>query len=160
SLPRGFALTAFGDLTQCGLLLAATVFSLVNIHRSEPRARLFWGLLSLGWGLWLTSQALWTYMEGILRQDVPNPFSADVVFFLHLVPVMGAVAVRSDLEPGEPSRGIGILDFVLLMSWWLYVYAFVVLPWQFVSPDVVLYGRSFDAAFFFEHGVFVVCAGL
>src|SRR5262249_52978110 len=47
-----------------------------------------------------------------------------------------------------------------LMSWWLYVYVFVVLPWQFVSPDVVLYGRSFDAAFFFEHGVFVVCAGL
>ena len=36
------------------------------------------------------------------------------------------------------------LDFVLLFGWWLYLYLFFVIPWQYVSPDAHIYGVSFD----------------
>jgi len=46
-----------------------------------------------------------------------------------------------------------------LVTWWLYLYLFVVIPWQFVWPDKAAYGHSFDVVFFLEHFVFLVCSG-
>ena len=45
--------------------------------------------------MWLGAQLLWTYFEVVLRQEVPNPFVGDVILFLHLVPMMAALAVRT-----------------------------------------------------------------
>ena len=84
-LPRSSGLTAFGDLTQCILLLSATLAILLNAIKAEGRARLFWALMSLGFGMWLWAQVLWTYFEVFLRQQVPNPFVGDVILFLHIV---------------------------------------------------------------------------
>jgi len=51
------------------------------------------------------------------------------------------------------------LDFALLVTWWLYLYLFVVIPWQFVSPNAAVYGYSFDLVFFLEHLVFLIVSG-
>lgn len=157
-MPRGAALTAFGDLAQCVLLLAATVSIGSNIKTNCKKARLFWSLMTAGCAMWLAVQVLWTYFEVYLRQETPNPFVGDVILFLHLVPMIAAVAVQPHIQRSDRSLRLMSLDFSLLFTWWLYLYLFVVIPWQYVSPHVLTYGTSFDLLYACEQIVLVVAA--
>jgi diguanylate cyclase (GGDEF)-like protein len=154
--PRGFALTAFGDILQNTILLAATVAVLSNVRRSSPKGRLFWALLGFGLGMWLISQVMWTYVEVYLRHETPNPFIGDVILFLHIVPMMAAVAAQPHVRHDDRTITIGTLDFVLLLTWWLFLYLFAVIPWQYVVPNELAYGRSFDLLYVSEELALVV----
>lgn len=156
--PRGFALTAFGDILQNIILLCATVAVLSNVRKASPKARLFWALLGLGLGMWLASQVMWTYLEVYLRHEAPNPFVGDVILFLHIVPMMAAVAVQPHVQQDDRTLRVGTLDFALLFTWWLFLYLFVVIPWQYVYPIESVYGRSFDLLYVGEE--LVLAAGL
>jgi diguanylate cyclase (GGDEF)-like protein len=156
-LPRGFKLTAFGDLTQCIFLLAITISVSSNVSRWGGRTKLFWLLMTAGFATWLSAQALWTYLEVFLRREIPNPFVGDVVLFLHIVPMMGALAVQPHRQQDGYSARLGSLDLLLLLTWWLYLFLFVVIPWQYTYPNEALYGRSFDALYLSEHIVFLFC---
>ena len=153
---RGFALSAIGDLAQCILLLAATIGVLLNTRTLDRKAKLFWALMGVGCSLWFCAQAIWTYFEVFLRQDVPNPFVGDVVFFLHIVPMMAAVAVQPHIRQDGRIIRAHSLDFILLLIWWLYLYLFVVIPWQYVYPVESVYGSSFDRLYGCEQFVLVV----
>lgn len=156
--PRGFALTAFGDILQSVLLFCGTVAILANIKKASGKARLFWALMGLGVGMWLCAQVLWTYFEVFLRQEAPNPFVGDVILFLHVVPMMAAVAVQPHLRQDDRTLRVGTLDFLLLLTWWLFLYLFVVIPWQYVYPVESTYGSSFDVLYVCEQ--LVLAAGL
>lgn len=159
---RSIGLAAFGDLTQCALLLFGTLFIVSNIRTNDKdkKAQLFWTLMAVGCGMWLCTQVLWTYFEIYLRQETPNPFVGDVVLFLHVVPMMAALAVQPHIQRNEHSLPLVSLDFFLLLTWWLYLYMFIVIPWQYVSPDEAVYGRSFDLLYACEQIVLIVWAGL
>ena len=154
-LPRGFALTASGDLIQSLLLLLATFATFSNLRTSYKKAKFFWALLGLGCAMWFCSQLVWTYFEVVLRHDTPNPFAGDVVLFLHIVPLMAAVAVQPHLQQDERARRMGSLDFLLLLTCWLYLYLFIVIPWQYVYPAAATYGRAFDVLYACEQLVLV-----
>jgi diguanylate cyclase (GGDEF)-like protein len=156
--PRGFALTAFGDILQNIILLCATIVVLSNVKTASPKARLFWALMGLGLAMWLASQLMWTYLEIYLRHEAPNPFVGDVILFLHIVPMMAAVAVQPHVQQDDRTFRVGTLDFALLFTWWLFLYFFVVIPWQYVYPIEVVYGRSFDLLYVGEE--LVLAAGL
>jgi diguanylate cyclase (GGDEF)-like protein len=156
--PRGFALTAFGDILQNTVLFCAVVAFLANLRTASPKARLFWALMGLGLGMWLASQVMWTYVEVYLRHEAPNPFVGDVILFLHIVPMMAAVAVQPHVQQDERTVRVGTLDFALLLTWWLFLYLFVVIPWQYVHPVESVYGRSFDLLYVCEE--LVLAAGL
>ena len=153
--PRGFALTAFGDILQSLILLCATAAVLSNVRNASPKARLFWALLGLGLGMWLISQVMWTYLEVYVRHEVPNPFVGDVILFLHIVPMMAAVAVQPHVQQDDHTLRVGTFDFALLFTWWLFLYLFVVIPWQYVYPNETVYGRSFDLLYVGEELVLV-----
>ena len=153
--PQSFALTAIGDMVQSVLLLSATASMLSNVRSAHKRARFFWLLLSLGCAMWFVSQLLWSYFEVILREDAPNPFVGDVILFLHIVPMMAAVALQPHVQQEDRSVRVGSLDFLLLLTCWLYLYLFIVIPWQYVHPVVVVYGRSFDLLYACEQLVLV-----
>jgi diguanylate cyclase (GGDEF)-like protein len=157
--PRSIGLTAFGDLTQCVLLFCGTVSILSNIRSSDKKAQLFWALMGCGCGMWLCVQVVWTYFEVFLRLEVPNPFVADVVLFLHVVPMMAALAVQPHIQRNDHSLRLVTLDFCLLLTWWLYLYLFIVIPWQYVSPNEAMYGRSFDLLYACEQIVLVAGVG-
>jgi diguanylate cyclase (GGDEF)-like protein len=74
--------------------------------------------------------------------------------------MMAALAVQPHIERNDHSLPLVSLDFVLLLTWWLYLYLFIVIPWQYVSPDEVTYGNSFDLLYACEQIVLVVVAGL
>jgi diguanylate cyclase (GGDEF)-like protein len=157
--PRSAGLTAFGDLTQSALLLCATLAILSNVRTSYKKAQLFWALMALGCGMWLCTQVLWTYFEVFLRQEVPNPFIGDVVLFLHVVPMMAALVVQPHVQQNDHSLRLVSLDFFLLLTWWLYLYLFIVIPWQYVSPNEAAYGRSFDLLYACEQMVLIAGVG-
>src|SRR5579871_1356463 len=155
---RGFLLTAIGDILQNTILLCATVAVLSNFRRATLKARLFWGLMGFGFGMWLVSQLMWTYVEVYLRHEVPNPFVGDVILFLHVVPMMAAVAAQPHVQQDHRAIPAGTLDFALLLTWWLFLYLFVVIPWQYVHPSELIYGRSFDLLYVSEE--LVLAGGL
>jgi len=158
--PRSIGLTAFGDLTQCVLLFCGTLAILSNIRTSDKKAQLFWALMAFGCGMWFCVQVLWTYFEVFLRQEVPNPFVADVVLFLHIVPMMAALAVQPHTQRNVHSLRLGSVDFFLLLTWWLYLYLFIVIPWQYVAPNEAVYGHSFDLLYACEQIVLIAGIGL
>jgi diguanylate cyclase (GGDEF)-like protein len=156
--PRGFVLTAVGDILQNLVLFCAVVAFLANARTASPKGRLFWALMAMGLGMWLASQVMWTYIEIYLRHEAPNPFVGDVILFLHIVPMMAAVAIQPHVQQNDRSIRVGTLDFVLLLTWWLFLYLFIVIPWQYVHPVESLYGRSFDLLYVSEE--LVLTAGL
>jgi diguanylate cyclase (GGDEF)-like protein len=159
-LTSSYSLTAFGDLTQCFLLLVATlpIFSLAV--KSSGKTRLFWALLSFGFAMWLGAQAWWSYLEVFLRQEVPNPFTGDIILFLHIVPMMAALAVQPHIAQDSQTSRFGSLDFLLLLIWWLYLYLFIVIPWQYVYPNEISYGRGFDNLYLCEHLILLTCVAM
>ena len=117
---------------------------ILNWRTTEKRTRVFWVLLALGCFAWLVGQTIWTYFEVDLRQSVPNPFIGDVILFLHPVPMIGALALKPHDKRDDLNVHIGYLDFSLLLVWWVYLYLFIVIPWQYVAPNVLAYGWSYD----------------
>jgi hypothetical protein len=152
-IPRGEALIIASDLIQGTLLLVATVAFLGNTSRSRCATlhiRLFWILMSAGMLFWLTYQGMWNYFEVIKRQDVPNPFLGDVVMFLHLVPMIAALAVLPHLREDERDERIRMLDFALLFIWWVFIYVYAVIPWQTVQFDEAVYSANLNFAYLTE----------
>jgi signal transduction histidine kinase len=142
--PKGLALTTYGDICQAAVALFASVCLALNAHQASTRSRTYWLLLSLGCFMWFAGQVVWTYFEVFLRQEVPNPFLGDVVLFLHPVPMMAALALHPDIRREGVNVWVRHLSFALLLVWWVYLYVFVVIPWQYVSPDVAQYGWSYN----------------
>jgi len=152
-MPRGDALMVASDLIQIGLLLVATATFLPNTIRSRcPTLHiwLFWILMSLGMLFWLIYQGMWNYFEVLKRQDVPDPFLGDIVLFLHLVPMIAALAVLPHLHEDERDERVRMLDFTLLLTWWVFVYVYSVIPWQTVQVDEPAYNANLNLAYLIE----------
>ncbi len=160
TLRQSFRLTAVSDLTQC-FLLAVGTFSLVpRALRTQGRLRLFWTMLALGMALWLVYQLVWTYFEVFLRRDVPDLFDADIIIFLHFVPLMAALGLRAHVRGGEYAARLGRLDFTLLLVWWIYVYVLIVMPWLYAVPDAAAYSHNLNALYLAEKVAFLVALAL
>ena len=158
TLRQSYGLTAFCDITESLLLISGMAALFPLAVRSRGRLRLFWSLIILGVTLWFSYQMMWTYFEVLLHQEVPDIFSGDVVLFLNIVPLMAALALRPHLPRDEYSARLGRLDFALLLIWWFYLYALMVIPWQYVEPDVDAYNRNLNAVYLTEKIAFL--AGL
>jgi diguanylate cyclase (GGDEF)-like protein len=154
--PACFFLTAVGDLIQSLLLLSLLVSVIANVRTSCRPVWMFWLFMSVSVTLWLSAQVLWTNFEVILQKEVPNPFVGDVAIVLHLVPIVAALAIRPDHD--RPRSRLRSFDFVLLFSWWLYLYLFFVIPWQYVFLQARIYGFNFDLLYFAGHLVVLLAA--
>ena len=92
----------------------------------------------------------------IKRQDVPDPYLGDIVLFLHLVPMIAALAVLPHRREEERDERIRMLDFALLLIWWVFVYVYTVIPWQTVQVDEAIYDTNLKNAYLTENVAFVV----
>ncbi len=143
-LSPGFLLTACSDIL-CGLLMLTALFSFAKRGlASEGRMRWFWMLQAAGWALWLSDQLIWILFDVVLKRPMPTMSSADALLFLAGAPMIAGVLLRPHLRPSERSTRLGMLDFLLLSLWWLYLYLSFVVCWQYISPNVDLYNRNYD----------------
>jgi hypothetical protein len=159
-LPRGSALTTFSDLFECLVPLFANTCLLWNAASPYRRRNAFWMLLAMGSSLWLAGQLVWTYMEIGLHRSTHSPFPGDLLFFLHTVPLMAALALAPHARKMRETLRYGFIDLVLLAFLWLYVYVFVAMPWSLVYPNAELF-RSHDLdAYVAENLVVVIGFGV
>jgi signal transduction histidine kinase len=149
-LPRSFGLTALSDIIQCLLLFSGTMAFVPQIIRSRGRLRLFWTLLATGITFWFSYQLFWTYYEVWLRKEMPDLFMGDIVLFLHLVPLIAAVALRPHAREDEYAARLRRLDFALMMAVWAYLYVLAVIPWQYVIPNVEAYDHNLNFLYLVE----------
>ncbi len=159
SMSSGFGLLAFGDIAQFSLLFLACLLMLANAVSSRGQARLFWGLMSLGCLLWSADLALWTLYEVILRRTIPEPFIGDAILFVHVVPFMAAVALRPHRSE-ERKLYFSTLNFLMLLVWWVFLYAFIVFPDEYVVLNVAVYSPHYDLLYLVENLAFLVVLGV
>lgn len=156
----GRPLTVISDIVYLFLSLAVVAAMLANAWSARGTSRYFWALMTAGSILWAANQAGWVYCEVLRQIPVPDPWFMDVVLFVHLIPMIAAVGLRPHrAESGQKLRA-GTIDFVLLLVWWVFLYAFVVFPSQYVSLDIVVYDQNYGALYMVEGGVFVLVLGL
>ncbi|HEY1677588.1 MAG TPA: histidine kinase dimerization/phospho-acceptor domain-containing protein [Candidatus Sulfotelmatobacter sp.] len=155
-LPRSFGLVAFSDVIQSLLLMSGVAAFVPLALRSRGRVRLFWLLTTLGTALWLGYQLYWTFTEVLLRRDVPDLCVWDAMLFLHIAPMMAALALRPHISRDEYAARIGQLDFALLLLWWLYLYVLIVMPWQYVVANVDAYNRNLNSVYLAEKATFLI----
>ena len=154
-LPQSFRLTALSDVIQCLLLFSGTVSLIPQVVRSRGRLRLFWTLVATGIAFWFVYQLFWTYYEVWLRTDVPDLCAADMILFMHIVPLMAALALRPHAPQDEYAARLRRLDFALMMIWWGYLYILIVIPWQYVVPDVAPYNNNLNSLYLIEKLAFL-----
>ena len=160
TVPESTALKAFGNLLQSALLLAATLAMWDNARVSRTNVRAFWWMMTAACGLWFAAQLLWTYRDMFLEQALLDPYLGDVWFFLHVVPMIAALGLQPHLQQRHRPVRLGYLEFLLLTLWWVYLYLFFVIPWQYVSYSSELYGYSYNILDIAEKLVFVTGVGI
>jgi diguanylate cyclase (GGDEF)-like protein len=143
-VPRGFLLTLATDVIALLLMCSAVFVFLANARATIAQTRVFWTLAASSWGITLVGQALWMYFDVVLRREAPNPFVGDVLLFLSNVPFLAALLLQPNLDRPGGAKQKKSLDFVLLLLWWLYLYLFYVIPWQYISPNEARYGSNYN----------------
>ena len=146
-------LVAFGDLVQCTVPLIANAGLLLNAGTPYWRRNIFWMLIALSCTMWMVGQFQWTYYEAYLHQEVPGLNAGDIIPFLHGIPLIAALALRPHRRRGELRLSLGYLDFALLLTWWTFVYVFVVLPWMYATPTLETYNTNYNVLAYIQQSV-------
>jgi signal transduction histidine kinase len=160
TVSRGPALTAMADVAYLVLTLGTGVLMLGNAWSAQGATRRFWALMGSGCVLWACNQAAWVYFEAFRHSAFPDPSIMDVFLFVHLVPMIAAVGLRPHRSEGEQKFRVGTLDFLMLLVWWVFLYAFIVFPWQYVSLNVSQYDKNFSPLYLVESSVLVLVLGI
>ena len=112
---------------------------------STGRMRWFWMLQSAGWGLWLADQMVWIVFDLSAEEADPEMYPADALLFLAGAPMIAGLLLRPHRQPSHTSARLGVLDFLLLLLWWLYLYvSFVVTAGSIPGPTKPTYSRNYD----------------
>jgi signal transduction histidine kinase len=162
-VPAGTQRTGDANVLLCLMPLLVNGSLLINAVTPDWRKRAFWMLLALGSTLWLAGQTFWTYLEVYGRRHTPYlfngaHFSIDVLFYLHAIPMIAALVLRPHARADENGSVFRYVDFALILCWWLYLYVFAVIPWQFVAADSRRYSLAFSSIVLLQNFVFVVGA--
>jgi signal transduction histidine kinase len=157
---KSAGLTAFADIAGLVVMLGAAGITLANA-RSRPRQeRSFWVLMTLGFLLWGCNQGAWAYHEMVLHGPIPDPYFFDIILFFHLVPMIAAVAWRPDLMKKEGRVHLSTVNFLMLLGWWIFLYAFIVFPHQYVVLNITSYNTYYDRLYLLENALLMVVLGL
>jgi len=154
------SLAAVGNVVQCVVPLLANAGLLLNAGTPHWRRNIFWMLLATGCTLWMFGQFEWTYYEVYLHQKLPVTYGGDIVFFLKGIPIMAALALQPHRKRGEVQLRTGYLNFVLLLTWWVFLYVFVVFPWMYAVPSEAQYNYNYDVVTNIQNMVIVIGLGV
>src|SRR6202790_180882 len=154
------AVSTFGNVVQCIVPLLANAGLLLNAGTPHWRRNIFWMLLAMSSTLWMIGQFEWTYYEVYQHKSMPVINDGDIIFFLKGIPIIAALALEPHRRRGERPLQVGYLNFVLLLTWWTFVYAFVVFPWMYAIPSEGQYNYNFDLITNIQNMVIVIGFGV
>jgi signal transduction histidine kinase len=153
--PRSFALAIGADSLFLFVMLAVSASMFANAATRSSVERMFWVLMGFGFFLWALNQVAWIHLD-VLHLVMPSPYFADMILFFHLVPMIAATAWRPDQLRAESHHPLSALHFLMLLGWWVFLYAFIVFPHQYVVLNVDAYNRDYDLLYDLESVVLLV----
>jgi len=150
---------AIGDLVPLAVATATVILTTRNTIDSRGHTRLFWGLVTASMVMWWFNQAGWVWFEVILHRSLPEPFEGDIVLFLHFVPMMAAVAIRPQRADANDGMLPSALNVLILLMWWVVVYAFVVFPEEYLIRQPGAYTLRWDLLYLAEALILISVSG-
>ena len=159
----GSFLVSYSGISYFLLLLLATGFAIRNGIRQTLGSRPFWVLLAMAYGLWALNQGLKLYYELGRHMDAPDNSIADPVLFLHLVPLMAAVATLPHRNVSDRKPYRATLNTLLLLFFWSFLYGYFIFPYQYLfssSATPFSYGVRFDILYLLESLALVLAVGI
>ncbi|MGA7915425.1 MAG: hypothetical protein WCA00_09335 [Candidatus Acidiferrales bacterium] len=133
------------------LLLLACGFAILNAVERIQGRRLFWVFLAAGYGLWSLDQWLYVYYVVLRHSEVPDSSIADPALFLHLVPLMAAIAMQPHLNRSEQKSYRATLTFLFILVAWVFLYAYVLFPYQYLISNPAIYNPRFTTLYAVEN---------
>ncbi len=156
----GSFLFSYSGISYFVLLVLATSFAVCNAIRNTLKSWPFWVFMAMAFGLWALDQLITMYYDFGLRVNVPDDSIADPVLFLHIVPLMAAALVLPSRKTSDRRLYRLILDFLLLLVFWGFLYAYWVFPYQYLRPNEARYALRFDVLYLIENWVLVLILGI
>lgn len=153
-----FALTTFGDIVPCALLVLAILAMAENFQGSPGILPAFWKVFAGGTAMMLLSQAFWIYYDWLRLKSSPSPVIGDTLFLLAQVFVLSALALRPHSAAVGPDLRIRSLDFALMSLWWMCLYGYFALPWQILHHDYSHYNPAYYIIALLQHLAIVTAA--
>ena len=150
---------AMGDIVPLVVATAIVFLCASNAFASHGHARLFWALMTAGMLMWWVNQAGWVWYELVLRRLLPDPFFGDAVLFLHMVPIMAAVAFRPPKTEDGESIAASAVNVLILLAWWVIVYAFIVFPEEYIVTNPGIYNLRWDILYVIEGLILIAVSG-
>ncbi len=141
-LPKSYRLTAITDWLSLILMLSAAAAFARNAFSSTGRQRLVWILLGVGYAVEAGSQVLWMHWELIVKQSPAMSLADSGIYLAWTILILG-LALRPHVEPTPQHQRLGTLDLLLLFLTGLYLYVFLVIPWQYLAPEPQSYGPAY-----------------
>src|SRR5580704_1605984 len=74
--------------------------------------------------------------------------------------MIAAVAWRPDMVKKEGRVHLSALNFLMLLGWWIFLYAFIVFPHQYVVLNLDRYHVYYDRLYLLENALLVAALGL
>ncbi|HVC00360.1 MAG TPA: HAMP domain-containing sensor histidine kinase [Candidatus Dormibacteraeota bacterium] len=142
TLGAGLSLDLFANIVLCLVPLAANLGFLANGGSPYRRQNTFWALWAIACGLW----SLGELMLAISRLNLNRPAlaqAADFVFFMSVVPMISALAVRPHRRGIGRSLRYGYLDLALLTAWAAFLYGFFVVAPGAGIENLSVYNRNY-----------------
>jgi PAS domain S-box-containing protein len=159
AIAPGSAVFSYSGISYFILLVLAASIAIRNGIENTLGSRPFWMLLALGYGLWALDQSIYLYYELGLRVEVPNSSIADPILFLHIVPFLAAIATLPHRNASEHKPYRAILDGLLLLFFWGFLYGYTVFPFEYLATPSD-YALRFDILYLFLNLILVSAAGL
>ena len=109
------SVTTVNDIAQTVVPLLATVALVVTGLRSTGRLRTSWFLLAaaaLSWGL---GQAIWTWYEVVLDQEVPYPGPADIGYLGAIPFLLAGVLLFPSRSIRAAGRARAVIDALMIL---------------------------------------------
>ena len=159
----GSFLVSYSGISYFLLLLLATVFATRNGIRQTLGSRSFWVLLAIAYGLWALNQGLNLYYELGRHVAVPDNSLVDPVLFLHIVPLMAAVATLTQRNVFDRKPYRTTLNTLLLLIFWSFLYGYIVFPYQYMlvpTATPASYAQRFDILYLLENLALVLAVGI
>jgi len=141
-LPKSYRLTAITDWISFILMVSASAAFVRNAFGSDRRQRVVWMLLGTGYAIEACSQVLWMRWELVLKQT-PTFSLGDALVFLAWTALILGFALRPHVDPAPQHQRLGTIDLLLLLLTGLYLYLFLVIPWQYLAPEPQSYGAAY-----------------
>jgi diguanylate cyclase (GGDEF)-like protein len=142
-LPKSYPLTAISDWISFILMVSASVAFLRNSFSTTRQQRLVWILLGGGYAIEAGSQLLWMHWELVVKKT-PAMSLGDAGIYLAWTALILAFALRPHVALTQQHQRLGTLDLLLLLLWGLYLYLFLVIPWQYLAPEPQSYGPAYE----------------